>query len=112
MCHQLPFPVLRSVTDRRQNLYTQAPLRLLCNDLDAVADEAGGGTKRTLVARRALAAAIAQQSGWVTQGVYLWWCEPLARDADRIVWLDVAWRVAASRIMRRHRTCGPYPPAL
>ena len=50
-----------------------------------------------------LAAAIAQQSGWVTQGVYLWWCEPLARHADRIVWLDVPWRVAASRIIRRHR---------
>ena len=51
-------------------------------DLDAVAYEAGGETKRALDARRALVTAIAQQSGWVTQGVYLWWCEPLARHAD------------------------------
>ena len=72
-------------------------------DLDAVAYEAGTGTKRTLVDRRALVAAIAQQSGWVTQGVYLWWCEPLTWHADRIVWLDVPWRVAAYRIIRRHR---------
>jgi hypothetical protein len=38
----------------------------------------------------------------VTEGIYLWWCRPLAENADRIVWLDVPWGTAIYRIVRRH----------
>ncbi len=71
-------------------------------DLDAVAYEGGAGPKRELSARHADVERIAQTPGWVTEGIYLWWCDPLAEKADRIVWLDVPWRVAVYRIVRRH----------
>ena len=71
-------------------------------DLDAVAYERGAGRKRDLASRRADAERIAHTFGWVTEGIYLWWCRPLAENADRIVWLDVPWRTAVYRILRRH----------
>ena len=71
-------------------------------DLDTVAYEAGAGAKRVLDARRLDAERSAQAPGWITEGIYLWWCEPLAERADRLIWLDVPWRVAVYRIARRH----------
>jgi hypothetical protein len=71
-------------------------------DLDAIAYADGAGRKRELALRRSDAQRIAQTPSWVTEGIYLWWCEPLAERADQIVWLDVSWRVAAWRIVRRH----------
>jgi adenylate kinase family enzyme len=71
-------------------------------DLDAIAYEGGAGRKREVAARRSDAQRIAQTPGWVTEGIYLWWCESLADRADRIIWLDVPWRVAVFRIVRRH----------
>jgi hypothetical protein len=71
-------------------------------DLDAVAYERGAGQKRDLAHRRADAEQIARTSGWVTEGIYLWWCAPLAENADRIIWLDVPWLTAVYRIVRRH----------
>jgi len=71
-------------------------------DLDSVAYAGGAGPKRELGARRMDVERIADAPGWVTEGIYLWWCEPLAQRADRIVWLDVPWRVAVYRIVRRH----------
>ena len=71
-------------------------------DLDEIAYQRGAGPKRSLATRRADVARIAETPGWVTEGIYLWWCEPLARGADMLVWLDVPWRVAVARIIRRH----------
>jgi hypothetical protein len=71
-------------------------------DLDAIAYEGGAGRKRELAVRRSDVQRIAQTPGWVTEGIYLWWCESLGERADRIVWLDVSWRVAIYRIVRRH----------
>jgi hypothetical protein len=71
-------------------------------DLDAIAYEGGAGRKRALAARQADVERIAQTPGWVTEGIYLWWCDPLAEQADYIIWLDVPWRVAVYRIVRRH----------
>jgi GTPase SAR1 family protein len=58
--------------------------------------------------------AIAEQPGWVTEGSYLIWTEPLFYQADYIVALEVSWPVAAWRIIRRHiiksmRGINPYP---
>jgi adenylate kinase family enzyme len=71
-------------------------------DLDTFAYEGGAGCKRDLDMRRTDVARLADTPRWVTDGIYLWWCDPLAQHADVIVWLDVAWRVALFRIVRRH----------
>src|SRR5205823_9251445 len=39
---------------------------------------------------------------WVTEGTMLGWSDPLLRAADRIVWLDIPWRVALWRMLLRH----------
>jgi hypothetical protein len=70
-------------------------------DLDAVA-YGSGGCRRDPGQRRAAAERIAESDSWITEGIYLAFCDPLAERADAIVWLDVAWRVAAYRIVRRH----------
>jgi adenylate kinase family enzyme len=61
--------------------------------------------------------AIAEQPGWVTEGIYLVWVDPLLYKADYIVLLEVSWPVAAWRIIRRHiiksiRGINPYPTRL
>jgi adenylate kinase family enzyme len=48
--------------------------------------------------------AIAGQPGWISEGCYLIWTEPLLSQADCIVLLEVSWPVAAWRIIRRHIT--------
>lgn len=58
--------------------------------------------------------AIAGQPGWVTDGSYLIWSDPLLYQADYIVLLEVSWSVAAWRIIRRHimkslHGTNPYP---
>ena len=42
------------------------------------------------------------ERGWVTEGIFLHGIEPLLDAADAIVWLDLPWRVACTRIVRRH----------
>jgi len=71
-------------------------------DLDEVAYRGGAGPERPPEDRHADVAAIATQPAWVTEGIYLCWIDDLLRAADAIVWLDVAWRVAAWRIVVRH----------
>ena len=61
--------------------------------------------------------AIAEQPGWVSEGIYLVWVDPLLHQADYIVLLEVSWPVAAWRIIRRHilksmRGVNPYPTRL
>jgi adenylate kinase family enzyme len=57
---------------------------------------------RALAARQADVASIASQPTWVTEGTFLGWTEPLFVAADVIIWLDLPWRVAVWRILRRH----------
>ncbi|MBV9281848.1 MAG: hypothetical protein JOZ41_17355 [Chloroflexi bacterium] len=71
-------------------------------DLDEIGYEGGAGPKRPLEVRLADVARIAAQPAWVTEGVFLWWTDELLDRADVIVWLDIPWRVAAWRIVRRH----------
>ena len=76
-------------------------------DLDAI------GLQKGLVTEED-AFAIAAQVGWVSEGVYLIFTEPLFYEADVIVLLEVAWPVAVWRIIRRHITrslhgTNPYP---
>ncbi|GCE15375.1 hypothetical protein [Tengunoibacter tsumagoiensis] len=40
--------------------------------------------------------------GWVIEGNSALWTEPMLHDADYIILLQVSWRMAASRIIRRH----------
>lgn len=45
---------------------------------------------------------IANQPGWVVEGVYVVLVDPLLHAADTIVLLNVAWPVALWRIVQRH----------
>lgn len=45
---------------------------------------------------------IAATDAWLVEGAYLGGTEPLLRDADCIIWMDVPWRVASYRIIARH----------
>jgi len=61
--------------------------------------------------------AIAEQPGWISEGCYLIWTDPLLSQADCIVLLEVSWPVAAWRINRRHITkslhgTNPYYPGV
>jgi len=51
--------------------------------------------------------------GWVSEGVFLGWVEPLLAAADCIIHIEVAWPVAYARVLRRHilktlRGANPY----
>lgn len=52
--------------------------------------------------RLAIAHKLASQQGWVSEGVYAGWTEPLVSRADVVVWLDTPGWLAASRVLRRH----------
>ncbi len=70
------------------------------------------GTQHTAWIRDAFA--IISLPGWVTDGGALIWNDPILAHADYIVLLEVSWRTAASRIVRRHivkslRGINPHP---
>ena len=46
--------------------------------------------------------AIAQQPGWITEGIYVVYIDPLLEQADAVVLLDIGWPTTAQRIIRRH----------
>jgi|GEM_PF-1259868 len=76
-------------------------------DLDAIGLEKGLVTEED-------AFAIAGQPGWISEGVYLIFTEPLLYAADAIVLLEVPWPLALWRIIRRYITrslhgTNPYP---
>lgn len=77
-------------------------LALPAYDLDEIAYENGAGAKRPLEARRVDAHAIADQPGWIAEGGFLWWTEELVAAADTVIWLDLPWRNAAWRVIKRH----------
>ena len=45
---------------------------------------------------------IVAQPNWITEGVYLWWIDPLLEQADLIIWLDIPYPVTSWRIIKRH----------
>lgn len=70
--------------------------------LDSLAYAGGAGPKRDRAQRRADVEEIAESAHWITEGICLWWCDPLATRAEQIVWLDVPSHIAIYRIIRRH----------
>lgn len=70
--------------------------------LDEVAYENGAGAKYPLATRHQKIQEILGQPTWITEGVFLWWIEPLLAAATTIVWLDLPWPVAVWRIVGRH----------
>lgn len=71
-----------------------------CIDLDGVAWGANG--KVGLQERETAVSNILSQPNWITEGVFLWWTEPLFEAADVIIWLDLPFPLRAWRIVRRH----------
>ena len=49
-----------------------------------------------------VASRIIAMDSWVAEGAYLGWAEPMLRQAELVVSMDVSWRVAAYRIIARH----------
>jgi hypothetical protein len=45
---------------------------------------------------------IVAQPNWITEGVYLWWIDPLLAQADLIIWLDIPYPITSWRIIKRH----------
>ncbi|MCP5097273.1 MAG: hypothetical protein GY943_17135 [Chloroflexi bacterium] len=39
---------------------------------------------------------------WITEGVFLWWTDPLLENADVIIWLDLPFSITVWRILKRH----------
>ena len=55
--------------------------------------------------------------GWVSEGGALFWNDPILVHADYIILLEVPWRTAAYRIVRRHivkslRGINPHPTSI
>jgi adenylate kinase family enzyme len=67
-------------------------------------DQIGWGPegKRSLEIRLADLERIVEQPGWVSEGAFLWWTDPLLQSADVIVWLDLPFRINAWRMVKRH----------
>ena len=79
-----------------------ACLQAPCYELDAVGYEGGSGAERLLAVRLADICQITVKPTWVTEGVFLGWTDELFKAADKIIWLDLPWRVAGWRIFMRH----------
>jgi hypothetical protein len=45
---------------------------------------------------------ILAQPQWITEGVFLWWTDPLLENADLIIWLDLPFPLTAWRMVKRH----------
>ena len=88
----------------KTTLARQAAARLgaPCYELDVVGYEGGAGAERPLEVRLADVRQIAMQPAWVTEGIFLGWTDELFKAADRIVWLDLPWRLVGWRIFLRH----------
>jgi adenylate kinase family enzyme len=75
-------------------------LGVVAHDLDDVALSEGADADfrpiRGIASRRSDVLQLSEAATWVTEGTYLWWTEPLFRRADKIIWLDVSWGIAAS----------------
>jgi adenylate kinase family enzyme len=85
---------------------------LPCYDLDTIG--MSNEVEQTDAAYIQNAFTLAAQPGWVTEGIYLITTDPFLDYADSIVLLEVSWRTAAYRIVRRHisrnlRGTNPYP---
>lgn len=88
----------------KTTLATQLGQQFACPsyDLDHVAYENGVGGKRDAQTRAQDVAQIVAHPAWITEGVYLWWVEPLWKSADHIIWLDLPAYVNIQRIVTRH----------
>lgn len=73
------------------------------HDLDQLGWKHGMGPLSAYVEE---ALAIIKQPGWVTEGIYLYWTDPLLYEADYIVLLDIPLRVAIWRVLYRHVSKG------
>ncbi len=71
-------------------------------EMDVVGWENGYGAERPLEVKLRDIHTIAIQPGWVTEGGHFGWVDELLQTADKIIYLDVPWRVACYRILTRH----------
>ena len=73
-------------------------------DLDAWRRRNGERVPPSALSTRA--GAVAAQSAWVCEGIFITWTEPLMAAADSIVWLRPSTLVSFGRVWRRYLTDG------
>ena len=78
--------------------YLSAKLHIPHHELDLICRKHG----THLAAYVDDAIAIAKQPGWIAEGNFILWTDPLFYQADYIVFLEISWPVAAWRIISRH----------
>jgi adenylate kinase family enzyme len=103
----------------KTTLATALAARLGCPlvRLDACAwppEGPAGGAGRVGGRRDRVVRGLAAREAWLVEGNYPGWLAEVAARAEVVVWLDVPFRVAAWRILRRHlvadlRGDNPYP---
>lgn len=69
-------------------------------DLDRVGWSVDG--KVPLDQRLEKIARILENPCWITEGMFLWWIDPLLEAAYEIVWLDLPFPLTAWRMVKRH----------
>lgn len=77
-------------------------LNIPCYELDLIGWENGVGAERPLELRLHNVREIAKQANWVAEGGHSPWRNELLQSAEQIVWLDLPWNIAGSRILMRH----------
>jgi adenylate kinase family enzyme len=82
--------------------WLSARLNLPLYHLDALNFINASERRRPYNERVAAVAGIAAAPAWVTEGIFLGWTDALLVAADRVIWLDLPWYVALSRIVRRY----------
>lgn len=73
-----------------------------CYLFDAIAWDPVTHRRRSNESRLATVREIVAHPAWVIDCWYMGWTGALLHEADLIIWLDLPWRVAAWRILRRH----------
>jgi adenylate kinase family enzyme len=71
-------------------------------DLDAMLWESQIRGEPFEVAVSGSVSKIMAMDAWVAEGMYRGWADPLLRQAEFVLWLDVPWRKASYRIISRH----------
>lgn len=48
-----------------------------------------------------LVKAIQDEEGWIVEGMYIGWTDPLIFEADLVIWIDPPWPIAVWRSVKR-----------
>lgn len=79
-----------------------AALNLPAVELDALLLNSEARGESFIEGSNKVVSEILVMDSWIAEGAFLGWVDPLLRDAEMILWMDIPWRVASYRIISRH----------